>query len=133
MSSNNTQYGTVEATGTGVVPVPNNNGTYTVPAGTEVTVTATPNTGSHFVNWDGDQNLTNPTRQITVSSNQTITANFDYKIYNVPDGWTVKANNESVNVTTSGTTDGIQDGKTVKITPAPGKKILTVKMKKKTN
>lgn len=128
--SNNTQYGTVSAEGTGITP--NNNGTYTVPSGTEVTVTANPNPGSHFVNWDGDQNLTNPTRQITVSSNQTITANFDYKIYNVPDGWTVKANNESVNVT-NGTTDGIQDGKTVKITPAPGQKILTVKMKKKTN
>jgi hypothetical protein len=50
----------------------------------------------------------------------------------VPNDWTVKANNESVNVT-SGTTDGIQDGKTVKITPAPGQTILTVKVKNKTN
>ncbi len=130
LSSNNTQYGTVSAEGTGVVP--NNNGTYTVPAGTQVTVTATPSPGSHFVNWNGNQNLTNPSHQITVNSDQTFTANFDYKIYNMPSQWTVKANNESVNVT-NGTTDGIQDGKTVKITPAPGQKILTVKMKKKTN
>lgn len=128
--STNNNYGTVSITGTGVVN--KGNGQYAVPEGNTITITANPNTGSHFVNWDGNQTLTNPSRQITVSSNQTITANFDYKIYNMPSQWTVKANNESVNVT-SGTTDGIQDGKTVKITPAPGQKILTVKMKKKTN
>jgi hypothetical protein len=128
--STNNNYGTVSISGTGVVD--KGNGQYAVPEDSTITITATPNTGSHFVNWDGNQTLTNPTRQITVSSNQTITANFDYKIYNMPSQWTVKANNESVNVT-SGTTDGIQDGKTVKITPAPGQKILTVKMKKKTN
>lgn len=126
----NNQYGSVSINGTGVVD--KGNGTYTVPSGNTVTITATPNNGSHFVNWDGDQTLTNPSRQITVTSDQNITANFDYKIYNVPNDWTVKANNESVNVT-SGTTDGIQDGKTVKITPAPGQKILTVKVKNKTN
>jgi hypothetical protein len=126
----NNQYGSVSINGTGVVN--KGNGTYTVPSGNTVTITATPNTGSHFVNWDGNQTLTNPSRQITVTSDQTITANFDYKIYNVPNDWTVKANNESVNVT-SGTTDGIQDGKTVKITPAPGQTILTVKVKNKTN
>ena len=132
--STNNNYGTVSITGTGVVD--KGNGQYAVPEGNTITITATPNTGSHFVNWDGNQTLTNPSRQITVTSNQNITANFDYKIYDVPNGWTVKANNESVNVTsgtTSGTTDGIQDGKTVKITPAPGQTILTVKMKKKTN
>ncbi len=128
--STNNNYGTVSITGTGVVD--KGNGQYAVPSGYMVTITATPNNGSHFVNWDGNQNLTNPTRQITVNSDQTITANFDYKIYDVPNGWTVKANNESVNVTGS-TTDGIQDGKTVKITPAPGQKILTVKVKNKTN
>ena len=126
----NNQYGSVSITGTGVVD--KGNGTYTVPSGYTVTITATPNPGSHFVNWDGNQTLTNPSRQITVTSDQNITANFDYKIYNMPSQWTVKANNESVNVT-SGTTDGIQDGKTVKITPAPGQKILTVKVKNKTN
>ncbi len=132
--STNNNYGTVGITGTGVVD--KGNGQYAVPEGKTITITATPNTGSHFVNWDGNQTLTNSSRQITVNSDQTITANFDYKIYDVPNGWTVKANNESVNVTsgtTSGTTDGIQDGKTVKITPAPGQKILTVKVKNKTN
>lgn len=132
--STNNNYGTVSITGTGVVN--KGNGQYAVPEGNTITITATPNTGSHFVNWDGNQTLTNPSRQITVTSDQTITANFDYKIYNVPNDWTVKANNESVNVTsgtTGGTTDGIQDGKTVKITPAPGQKILTVKVKNKTN
>jgi len=126
----NNNYGTVSITGTGVVD--KGNGQYAVPEGNTITITATPNTGSHFVNWDGNQTLTNPSRQITVTSDQTITANFDYKIYNMPSQWTVKANNESVNVT-NGTTDGIQDGKTVKITPAPGQKILTVKVKNKTN
>ena len=128
--STNNNYGTVSITGTGVVN--KGNGQYAVPEGNTITITANPNTGSHFVNWDGNQTLTNPSRQITVNSDQTITANFDYKIYDVPNGWTVKANNESVNVTGS-TTDGIQDGKTVKITPAPGQKILTVKVKNKTN
>ena len=128
--STNNNYGTVSITGTGVVD--KGNGKYAVPEDSTITITANPNTGSHFVNWDGNQTLTNPTRQIKVTSDQNITANFDYKIYNVPDGWTVKDNNGSVNVT-DGTTDGIQDGKTVKITPAPGKKILTVKVKNKTN
>lgn len=129
--STNNNYGTVSITGTGVVD--KGNGQYAVPENSTITITATPNTGSHFVNWDGNQTLTNPSRHITVNSDQTITANFDYKIYNVPNGWTVEANNESVNVT-NGTTDGIQNGKTVKITPAaPGQTILTVKMKKKTN
>lgn len=128
--STNNNYGTVSITGTGVVN--KGNGQYAVPEGNTVTITATPNTGSHFVNWDGDQTLTNSSRQITVNSDQTITANFDYKIYDVPNGWTVKANNESVTVTGT-TTEGIQDGKTVKITPAPGQKILTVKVKNKTN
>lgn len=128
--STNNNYGTVSITGTGVVD--KGNGTYTVPSGNKVTITATPNNGSHFVNWNGNQNLTNPSHQITVNSDQAFTANFDYKIYNVPSQWTVKANNESVNVTNA-TTDGIQDGKTVKITPAPGQKILTVKVKNKTN
>lgn len=126
----NNQYGSVSINGTGVVD--KGNGQYAVPEGNTVTITATPNPGSHFVNWDGNQTLTNPSRQITVTSDQNITANFDYKIYNMPSQWTVKANNESVNVT-NGTTDGIQDGKTVKITPAPGQKILTVKVKNKTN
>lgn len=128
--STNNNYGTVSITGTGVVD--KGNGTYTVPSGNTVTITANPNNGSHFVNWNGNQNLTNPSHQITVNSDQAFTANFDYKIYNMPSQWTVKANNESVNVS-SGTTDGIQGGKTVKITPAPGQKILTVKVKNKTN
>lgn len=126
----NNQYGSVSIDGTGVVD--KGNGKYAVPEGNTVTITATPNNGSHFVNWNGNQNLTNPSHQITVNSDQTFTANFDYKIYNMPSQWTVKANNESVNVT-NGTTDGIQDGKTVKITPADGQKILTVKVKNKTN
>lgn len=128
--STNNNYGTVSITGTGVVD--KGNGQYAVPEGNTITITATPNPGSHFVNWNGNQNLTNPSRQITVTSDQNITANFDYKIYDVPNGWTVKANNESVNVT-NGTTEGIQNGKTVKITPATGQTILTVKVKNKTN
>ena len=47
--------------------------------GTEVTLTATPNEGYHFVKWsDGD---TNPTRTITVTDNVTLTAEFAINVY----------------------------------------------------
>ena len=49
--------------------------------GTEVTLTATPNEGYHFVKWsDGD---TNPTRTITVTDNVTLTAEFAINVYTV--------------------------------------------------
>ena len=49
--------------------------------GTEVTLTATPNTGYHFVKWsDG---VTNVTRTITVADNVTLTAEFAINIYKV--------------------------------------------------
>lgn len=76
LSSNNTQYGTVSATGTGVVN--NNNGTYTVPSGTQVTVTATEKTGYHFSSWsdNGDKQ-----HQITVNGNTSLSATFAINTY----------------------------------------------------
>lgn len=49
--------------------------------GTEVTLTATPNEGYHFVKWsDGE---TNATRTITVTSDVTLTAEFAINVYTV--------------------------------------------------
>ena len=49
--------------------------------GTEVTLTATPNTGYHFVKWsDG---VTDATRTITVTDNVTLTAEFAINIYKI--------------------------------------------------
>ena len=49
--------------------------------GTEVTLTATPNTGYHFVKWsDG---VTDATRTITVTDNITLTAEFAINVYTV--------------------------------------------------
>lgn len=54
-----------------------------------VSITATANTGCHFTRWN-DNNTTNP-RTITVTSNQTFTAYFDYDQYIL----SVNANNTS--------------------------------------
>ena len=76
LSSNNTQYGTVSATGTGVVN--NNNGTYTVPSGTQVTVTATEKTGYHFSSWSDNGTKEH---QITVNGNTSLSATFAINTY----------------------------------------------------
>ncbi|MFT3681467.1 MAG: InlB B-repeat-containing protein [Ferruginibacter sp.] len=49
-------------------------GTYN--SGTAVTVTATPAAGYIFVNWSGDASGTNATTTVTMSSNKSVTANF---------------------------------------------------------
>lgn len=57
----------------------NNDGTYTVPNGTEVTVTATPETDYHFVNWtDEDNNVmgTDVQLTLTITGDTTVQGNF---------------------------------------------------------
>ncbi len=67
----------VSPTGAGTVTKNPNQASY--PAGTNVTLTATPAAGYAFVNWtDSSGNVlgTNATLQVTMNSNKTITANF---------------------------------------------------------
>ena len=66
----------VNPTGAGTVTRDPNLTTY--PAGTQVTLTATANSGYTFVNWTEGTTIlgTNPTLTITMNSNRTITANF---------------------------------------------------------
>ena len=45
-------------------------------AGTQVTLTATPNSGYTFSSWSGDANGTSTTTTITMDGNKTVTANF---------------------------------------------------------
>jgi uncharacterized repeat protein (TIGR02543 family) len=51
-------------------------GTASYASGTTVTVTATANSGYHFVNWTGDASGTTASVTMTMTSNKTITANF---------------------------------------------------------
>ena len=53
----------------------NGNATATVMSGTEVTLTATPNSGYRFVKWSDDN--TQATRTVTVNSNMSFTAYFE--------------------------------------------------------
>ena len=69
----------------------NNNGTYTVNYGTEVTLTATPAADYHFVHWQ-DGNSDNP-RTITVTDDATYTATFainEYRLDSIRTTWQVK-------------------------------------------
>ena len=74
----------------------NNNGTYTVNYGTEVTLTATPAADYHFVQWQ-DDNSDNP-RTVTVSEDATYNATFaidEYRLDSIRLGWQVKIGNAS--------------------------------------
>ena len=88
----------------------NGNATASVMSGTEVTLAATPNSGYHFVRWD--DNNTEATRTITVTSNMSFTAYFE------ADGGTegiedIDASNIKVNaadgrIVVEGTTDEVR-------------------------
>ncbi len=70
-----TQYTlTTNINGDGSVALNPPGGTYN--AGTQVTLTATPNAGSQFDNWSGDASGSTNPLTVTVNSNMTITANF---------------------------------------------------------
>ncbi|HEY0057027.1 MAG TPA: ice-binding family protein [Pedobacter sp.] len=51
-------------------------GTGVYPSGTNLQIRAIPNSGYSFTSWSGDATGTNPTLDIVVNSNKTITANF---------------------------------------------------------
>ena len=64
----------VNPVGAGSVALNPAGGTYT--AGTQVTLTATPNSGYIFSSWSGGASGTNVTTTVTVTSNMSVTANF---------------------------------------------------------
>ncbi|MBR2196832.1 MAG: leucine-rich repeat protein [Salinivirgaceae bacterium] len=99
ISSNNDYYGFVDGSGT-------------VEDGKTVTITATPESGHHFVKWNNG--LTNATATITVTSDTTIVAEFEKDIT-----WNI---NLSANNSAYGTVEGgcnVADGTTVTITATP--------------
>ena len=74
----------------------NNDDTYTVHNGTEVTIEATPATDYHFVQWQ-DGNSDNP-RTVTVTEDTTYTATFaidEYRLDSIRTTWQVKIGNAS--------------------------------------
>lgn len=81
-----------------------------LPAGSEVRILATPNTGCKFVRWsDGS---TEPDRTIPVNGNKTYTAEFASIQYNV----TVKSNNTTWGIVNASPAGGIYtEGSTVRI------------------
>ena len=66
---------TVHVEGNGGVGLQPEGGTYT--AGTPVTLTATPANGLAFLRWEGDASGTNPSVQITMDGDKTVTAVFE--------------------------------------------------------
>ena len=106
-NSNTTQYQlTVNSDSNGSVS--SLGGTYN--DGTSVTITASPNTGYAFVNWtdSSDNELsTNPTYTFNITSNTTITANYEELLFYLhPNGVTILCPNAIVGST--GTVNGVQ-------------------------
>ncbi len=101
VSSNNTNYGTVTG-----------GGTYN--HGASATLTATPKTGYHFVQWsDGN---TNASRTVTVTANATYTATFAINTYKL----TVTSNNTNYGTVTGGGTYNHGATATLKATAKTG-------------
>ena len=78
--------------------------------GTSISVTASPDTGYGFVNWtdsSGNEISTNATYSFNLSSNTTITANYEELMFYLhPNGVTILCPNASVGAT--GTVNGVQ-------------------------
>jgi len=78
--------------------------------GTSISVTASPDTGYGFVNWtdsSGNELSTNATYSFNLSSNTTITANYEELMFYLhPNGVTILCPNASVGAT--GTVNGVQ-------------------------
>ena len=72
---NNSTMGSVTVSGTDA----NNKCDY----GTEVSLTATPNEGYHFVNWNGKDELNEATISFTATKDSTLTANFAINTYTI--------------------------------------------------
>ena len=83
-------------------------GTYN--AGTSISITASPDNGYGFVNWtdsSGNELSTNPTYTFNITSDTTITANYEELLFYLhPNGVTILCPNASVGAI--GTVDGVQ-------------------------
>ena len=106
-NSNTTQYQlTVNSDSNGSVS--SLGGTYN--DGTSVTITASPNAGYAFVNWtdsSGNELSTNPSYTFNITSNTTITANYEELLFYLhPNGVTILCPNAIVGST--GTVNGVQ-------------------------
>ena len=76
--------GNVEILGNPDGVTDNNDGTYTVNYGTQVTVKAIPNTGYHLASWNPVHDPNNyDTAHVTVTANTSLTANFVANVYSV--------------------------------------------------
>ena len=88
--------------------VSSSGGTYN--AGTSITITASPDNGYGFVNWtdsSGNELSTNPTYTFNITSDTTITANYEELLFYLhPNGVTILCPNASVGAI--GTVDGVQ-------------------------
>ena len=88
--------------------VSSSGGTYN--DGTSISLTASPNTGYTFVNWtdsSGNELSTNSTYSFNITSNTTITANFEELMFYLhPNGVTILCPNASVGAV--GTVNGVQ-------------------------
>ena len=93
----------------------NGNATASVMSGTEVTLAATPNAGYHFVRWNDDN--TNATRTVTVTSDISFTAYFAADTYTV----TVSSADPTMgSATVNGNTSAtVMSGETVTLTATP--------------
>ena len=83
-------------------------GTYN--AGTSISITASPDNGYGFVNWtdsSGNELSTNPTYTFNITSDTTITANYEELLFYLhPNGVTILSPNASVGAI--GSVDGVQ-------------------------
>ena len=88
--------------------VSSSGGTYN--AGTSISITASPDNGYGFVNWtdsSGNELSTNPTYTFNITSDTTITANYEELLFYLhPNGVTILCPNASVGAI--GTVDGVQ-------------------------
>jgi uncharacterized repeat protein (TIGR02543 family)/uncharacterized protein (TIGR02145 family) len=104
---------TLQSSGSGAgqarITISGNSSTVALPysvaaaSGTSVQVQAIPESGSRFVNWTGNLNVTTNPATFTVSSNMAITANFtktySLSLANIGDGTgTLKVNNNTVSL-----------------------------------
>lgn len=109
---------TTNASGQGSVSVSPAGGTY--PSGTEVTVTATPASGWEFTGWSGSSTGNTNPLLVTMTSNLTLTANFQ-EIGTEPDTYTLTVSASGNGNVTLSPAGGVYDaGTVVTLTAVPG-------------
>jgi len=123
-TSNPTYTLSVTKTGTGSGTVTNSPSGTSFPAGTVVTLTATPNASSTFSGWSGGASGTSPTTTVTMNQNRTVTATFSIKTYTI----TATAGTGGSISPSGSITVNYGTSKSFTITPNSGYYIADVKM-----